>query len=67
MHPESFNVEVCVIDKNDNVPSFIEGSMRGSVQLGLLKGDVLCVGACVCVCVRVWFTVGDVLRYKDDA
>ncbi|XP_046898012.1 cadherin-17 isoform X2 [Hypomesus transpacificus] len=38
VHPESFNVEVCVIDKNDNVPSFIEGSMRGSVQLGLLKG-----------------------------
>ncbi|XP_053722186.1 cadherin-16 [Synchiropus splendidus] len=35
---QSFTVEVCVIDKNDNVPSFIEESMRGSVQLGLLKG-----------------------------
>lgn len=37
-HRQSFTVEVCVIDKNDNVPSFIEESMRGSVQLGLLKG-----------------------------
>uniref|UniRef100_A0A4W5LRY7 Cadherin domain-containing protein n=1 Tax=Hucho hucho TaxID=62062 RepID=A0A4W5LRY7_9TELE len=35
---QSFMVEVCVIDKNDNVPVFIEESMRGSVQLGLLKG-----------------------------
>ncbi|XP_071382843.1 cadherin-16-like, partial [Centroberyx affinis] len=35
---QSFNVEVCVIDKNDNVPTFTEESMRGSVQLGLLKG-----------------------------
>ncbi|KAG5269907.1 hypothetical protein AALO_G00186460 [Alosa alosa] len=35
---QSFTVEVCVIDKNDNVPQFIEESMRGSVQLGLLKG-----------------------------
>ncbi|KAM9765102.1 cadherin-16 [Menidia menidia] len=35
---QSFTVEVCVIDKNDNVPTFIEESMRGSVQLGLLKG-----------------------------
>uniref|UniRef100_A0A3Q3K6C2 Cadherin domain-containing protein n=1 Tax=Monopterus albus TaxID=43700 RepID=A0A3Q3K6C2_MONAL len=34
---QSFTVEVCVIDKNDNVPTFIEESMRGSVQLGLLK------------------------------
>ncbi|XP_076852910.1 cadherin-16 isoform X2 [Brachyhypopomus gauderio] len=38
MHPQSFSVEVCVIDKNDNVPVFLEESMRGSVQLGLLKG-----------------------------
>ncbi|XP_030622745.1 cadherin-17 [Chanos chanos] len=38
MHPQSFTVEVCVIDKNDNVPVFLEESMRGSVQLGLLKG-----------------------------
>ncbi|KAK1802292.1 hypothetical protein P4O66_021955, partial [Electrophorus voltai] len=38
MHPQSFTVEVCVIDKNDNVPVFREESMRGSVQLGLLKG-----------------------------
>ncbi|CAI5645233.1 unnamed protein product [Oreochromis niloticus] len=38
VHRQSFNVEVCVIDKNDNVPTFIEESMRGSVQLGLLKG-----------------------------
>ncbi|XP_036439912.1 cadherin-16 [Colossoma macropomum] len=37
MHPQNFNVEVCVIDKNDNVPVFLEESMRGSVQLGLLK------------------------------
>uniref|UniRef100_A0A3B4F7V5 Cadherin 16 n=1 Tax=Pundamilia nyererei TaxID=303518 RepID=A0A3B4F7V5_9CICH len=37
VHHQSFNVEVCVIDKNDNVPTFIEESMRGSVQLGLLK------------------------------
>ncbi|KAI4889934.1 hypothetical protein NFI96_025506 [Prochilodus magdalenae] len=37
MHPQSFTVEVCVIDKNDNVPVFLEESMRGSVQLGLLK------------------------------
>uniref|UniRef100_A0A3Q4HL78 Cadherin-16-like n=1 Tax=Neolamprologus brichardi TaxID=32507 RepID=A0A3Q4HL78_NEOBR len=37
VHRQSFNVEVCVIDKNDNVPTFIEESMRGSVQLGLLK------------------------------
>lgn len=37
-HRQSFTVEVCVIDKNDNVPTFIEESMRGSVQLGLLKG-----------------------------
>ncbi|KAK0148293.1 Cadherin-16 [Merluccius polli] len=35
---QSFTVEVCVIDKNDNVPSFTGVSMRGSVQLGLLKG-----------------------------
>lgn len=35
---QSFTVEVCVIDKNDNVPAFIRESMRGSVQLGLLKG-----------------------------
>lgn len=35
---QSFTVEVCVIDKNDNVPAFIGQSMRGSVQLGLLKG-----------------------------
>ncbi|KAJ3593514.1 hypothetical protein NHX12_005848 [Muraenolepis orangiensis] len=35
---QSFTVEVCVIDKNDNVPSFTAVSMRGSVQLGLLKG-----------------------------
>ncbi|KAL2088651.1 hypothetical protein ACEWY4_015550 [Coilia grayii] len=35
---QGFTVEVCVIDKNDNVPQFIEESMRGSVQLGLLKG-----------------------------
>lgn len=35
---QSFTVEVCVIDKNDNVPTFIGESMRGSVQLGLLKG-----------------------------
>ncbi|XP_028812559.1 cadherin-17 isoform X2 [Denticeps clupeoides] len=35
---QSFTVEVCVIDKNDNVPQFVEESMRGSVQLGLLKG-----------------------------
>ncbi|XP_051920034.1 cadherin-16 [Hippocampus zosterae] len=35
---QSFTVEVCVIDKNDNVPAFIQESMRGSVQLGLLKG-----------------------------
>uniref|UniRef100_A0A3Q2YZ69 Cadherin-17-like n=1 Tax=Hippocampus comes TaxID=109280 RepID=A0A3Q2YZ69_HIPCM len=34
---QSFTVEVCVIDKNDNVPAFIQESMRGSVQLGLLK------------------------------
>lgn len=38
MHTQSFTVEVCVIDKNDNVPVFLEESMRGSVQLGLLKG-----------------------------
>ncbi|KAF0043091.1 hypothetical protein F2P81_004428 [Scophthalmus maximus] len=38
VHQQSFTVEVCVIDKNDNVPTFIEESMRGSVQLGLLKG-----------------------------
>ena len=38
VHRQSFTVEVCVIDKNDNVPTFIEESMRGSVQLGLLKG-----------------------------
>lgn len=37
-HRQSFTVEVCVIDKNDNVPVFIADSMRGSVQLGLLKG-----------------------------
>lgn len=37
-HRQTFTVEVCVIDKNDNVPTFIEQSMRGSVQLGLLKG-----------------------------
>ena len=37
-HRQSFTVEVCVIDKNDNVPTFIGESMRGSVQLGLLKG-----------------------------
>ncbi|CAL8362273.1 unnamed protein product [Gadus morhua 'NCC'] len=35
---QSFTVEVCVIDKNDNVPTFSAVSMRGSVQLGLLKG-----------------------------
>ncbi|XP_075876916.1 cadherin-17 [Nelusetta ayraudi] len=35
---QGFTVEVCVIDKNDNVPTFIGESMRGSVQLGLLKG-----------------------------
>ncbi|XP_036400098.1 cadherin-16 [Megalops cyprinoides] len=35
---QSFTVEVCVSDKNDNVPEFIEESMRGTVQLGLLKG-----------------------------
>ncbi|KAG5849311.1 hypothetical protein ANANG_G00108590 [Anguilla anguilla] len=35
---QSFTVEVCVSDKNDNVPEFIEESMRGVVQLGLLKG-----------------------------
>ncbi|CAL8246962.1 unnamed protein product [Lota lota] len=35
---QSFTVEVCVIDKNDNVPTFSGVSMRGSVQLGLLKG-----------------------------
>uniref|UniRef100_A0A3B3YDZ2 Cadherin domain-containing protein n=1 Tax=Poecilia mexicana TaxID=48701 RepID=A0A3B3YDZ2_9TELE len=34
---QTFTVEVFVIDKNDNVPTFIEESMRGSVQLGLLK------------------------------
>uniref|UniRef100_A0A3Q2ZRR9 Cadherin 16 n=1 Tax=Kryptolebias marmoratus TaxID=37003 RepID=A0A3Q2ZRR9_KRYMA len=34
---QGFTVEVFVIDKNDNVPTFIEESMRGSVQLGLLK------------------------------
>ncbi|MCI4393195.1 hypothetical protein PGIGA_G00154580 [Pangasianodon gigas] len=38
MHPQSFSVEVCVIDKNDNVPMFLQESMRGTVQLGLLKG-----------------------------
>jgi len=38
MHTQSFTVEVCVIDKNDNVPVFLVESMRGSVQLGLLKG-----------------------------
>ncbi|KAF7664746.1 hypothetical protein LDENG_00167540 [Lucifuga dentata] len=38
VHHQSFTVEVCVRDKNDNVPTFIEESMRGSVQLGLLKG-----------------------------
>lgn len=38
MHTQSFTIEVCVIDKNDNVPVFLEESMRGSVQLGLLKG-----------------------------
>lgn len=38
MSRQSFTVEVCVIDKNDNVPAFIRESMRGSVQLGLLKG-----------------------------
>lgn len=38
VHRQSFTVEVFVIDKNDNVPVFIEESMRGSVQLGLLKG-----------------------------
>ncbi|KAJ7985951.1 hypothetical protein DPEC_G00345790 [Dallia pectoralis] len=38
LQSQSFMVEVCVIDKNDNVPVFIEESMRGSVQLGLLKG-----------------------------
>ncbi|KAM7406008.1 hypothetical protein PAMP_000414 [Pampus punctatissimus] len=38
VHRQSFTIEVCVIDKNDNVPTFIEESMRGSVQLGLLKG-----------------------------
>jgi len=38
MHTQSFTVEVCVIDKNDNVPVFLEESMRGSVQLRLLKG-----------------------------
>ncbi|XP_027869725.1 cadherin-17 [Xiphophorus couchianus] len=37
-HRQTFTVEVFVIDKNDNVPTFIEESMRGSVQLGLLKG-----------------------------
>lgn len=36
---QGFTVEVCVIDKNDNVPTFIGESMRGSVQLGLLKGE----------------------------
>lgn len=41
---QSFTVEVCVIDKNDNVPQFIEESMRGSVQLELLKG-VYCLYA----------------------
>lgn len=39
MHPQSFSVEVCVIDKNDNVPMFLQESMRGTVQLGLLKGE----------------------------
>lgn len=38
VHRQSFTVEVCVIDKNDNVPTFIGESMRGSVQLGLLRG-----------------------------
>ncbi|TSK20058.1 Cadherin-17 [Bagarius yarrelli] len=38
MHPQSFSIEVCVIDKNDNVPMFLQESMRGTVQLGLLKG-----------------------------
>ncbi|KAK7913256.1 hypothetical protein WMY93_013467 [Mugilogobius chulae] len=38
VHRQSFTVEVFVIDKNDNVPTFIQESMRGSVQLGLLKG-----------------------------
>uniref|UniRef100_A0A3B4AKW8 Cadherin domain-containing protein n=1 Tax=Periophthalmus magnuspinnatus TaxID=409849 RepID=A0A3B4AKW8_9GOBI len=37
VHRQSFTVEVFVIDKNDNVPTFIQESMRGSVQLGLLK------------------------------
>lgn len=38
MHQQSFSVEVSVIDKNDNVPMFLQESMRGTVQLGLLKG-----------------------------
>uniref|UniRef100_A0A8C7X2K3 Cadherin 16, KSP-cadherin n=1 Tax=Oryzias sinensis TaxID=183150 RepID=A0A8C7X2K3_9TELE len=38
MHRQSFTIEVCVIDKNDNMPTFKKETMRGSVQLGLLKG-----------------------------
>ncbi|MFT7816774.1 cadherin-16 [Arapaima gigas] len=34
----SFTVEVRVSDKNDNIPKFVEESLRGTVQLGLLKG-----------------------------
>uniref|UniRef100_A0A3P9JDH0 Cadherin 16, KSP-cadherin n=1 Tax=Oryzias latipes TaxID=8090 RepID=A0A3P9JDH0_ORYLA len=37
MHRQSFTIEVCVIDKNDNMPTFKKETMRGSVQLGLLK------------------------------
>eukprot|EP00064_Thunnus_orientalis_P009214 superscaffoldBa00001157_g9237 len=32
VHHQSFTIEVFVIDKNDNVPTFIEESMRGSVE-----------------------------------
>lgn len=49
---QSFTVEVCVIDKNDNVPTFISESMRGSVQLGLLKGKRTLSGA-VCMVIKI--------------
>lgn len=49
---QSFTVEVCVIDKNDNVPTFIGESMRGSVQLGLLKGERTS-SAAVCLVIKI--------------
>lgn len=58
---QSFTVEVCVIDKNDNVPTFIGESMRGSVQLGLLKGErTLSATACMVIKIKKGFISGGI-------